>query len=112
MTEYCDCGGTLIFNDDEGIATCTNCTSHEAYSYRPKVTEPPCAICGGTLSVPMTTAEYALEHAVSWWETVQTMVIASEGRGITFAEGYEPTWLKEARSALESARATADSASG
>ena len=55
----------------------------------------------------MTPAEYALEHAISWWEAVQMMVQASEGRGITFPDGYEPTWLKEARLALNGVRTAA-----
>jgi hypothetical protein len=54
--------------------------------------------------ISLTPAEYALEHAVTWWESVQTIALSAEGRGITFADDYEPSWLKEARSALASVR--------
>jgi hypothetical protein len=46
-------------------------------------------------------AKLALEHALSWWETVKTIVDISERRGITLFAGYEPSWIKEARAAVE-----------
>ncbi len=35
-SERCDCGATLIFDDENGIAHCPSCKSHESYIPPPK----------------------------------------------------------------------------
>jgi hypothetical protein len=50
--------------------------------------------------VSATPAEYALEHAIIWWEATKAMDLANNNAGVAFPEDYEPAWVQEARLAL------------
>jgi len=43
----------------------------------------------------------ALSRAVDWWETVQ---MVADGVGVSYAPGYEPSWLVQARKVLASVK--------